>query len=247
MTFTRSFKLHFLVGLGIGFWLVLFLVLIAPFDASDLSFFVRIEILSVYGVILLTTYCLCIPVQNMLHRRFSKWNLKLEIFIYILLYAITLPPTILYYKSEIVNGEYPVPFFILEQYIPIVIIITPILFVLRKLIVKKEPITMDEDGTIIMRGDNKTDVLRLESNDVLYVASSDNYVEVFYSDKDSEKKKLLRTTLKKIESEFSFLKKVHRSYLVNPEHFHEWITKDSIRIGKSEIPVSKSYRDNLPN
>ncbi|MEP5072727.1 MAG: LytTR family transcriptional regulator, partial [Crocinitomicaceae bacterium] len=213
MTFTHSFKHHLFVGLGISIWLVLFLVLIAPFDVSDLSFLIRIRITVVYGLILFFCYLLCIVVQYILFKKRSCWSLRFEALIYFLLYILVLPLTILYYKSGIVNGDYPISLFILEQYIPILIIITPIMYLFRRLAAKSVN-KIKEEGFILIQGENKNDVLKVKQDLIIAVKSSDNYVEVSYLELGQLKKKLLRTTLKKVESEFDFLTRSHRSFLI---------------------------------
>ncbi|MFK7951826.1 MAG: LytTR family transcriptional regulator DNA-binding domain-containing protein [Ekhidna sp.] len=241
MTFTNSFKYHLLVGLGISIWLVLFLVLIAPFDVSDLSILIRIRITIVYGVILFFCYFVCIVVQRILFKTFLKWSLILEISIYFLLYFLVLPLAVLYYKSGIVNGDYSVVSFIREQYIPIIIIITPIMYLFRRLAARSEN-RLPKEGFVLIKGVNRNDVLRVKQDLIIAIKSSDNYVEVNYLESAQLKKKLLRTTLRKVESEFDFLIRAHRSYLINPIHFVEWIDKDIIKLNHLEVPVSKQYR-----
>ncbi|MEQ9467548.1 MAG: LytTR family DNA-binding domain-containing protein [Ekhidna sp.] len=245
MTFTKSYKVHLAVGVGVSTWLFFFLVFIAPFDVSDLSFFIRMQITIVYGLIFFLCYVISIFIQNMLFGISSKWSVKLELLIYLLLYLLAMPFTIWYYKSDIVNGDYSISRFILEQYIPILIIITPIMFLLRKLAAKSEKVISHEKGLITLKGENKTDILRLKSESIISANSSDNYVEVCYLDQGELKKKLLRTTLKKVESECDFLVRTHRSFLFNPNHFIEWISKDILRLTQIEIPVSKQYKDRI--
>lgn len=243
MTFSKSYKAHLLVGLGVGVWLVLFLVLIAPFDVSDLTFLIRIKITVVYGLIFFLSYLACIIVQNALFKKFSKWSIKLEIILYALMYLVGLPFIIIYYKSGIVNGDYSISAFILEQYIPILIIITPIMFLLRRFVSKKGKVISVEEGMITLKGENKNDILRLKSDTIISVNSSDNYVEVSYLEQNTLKKKLLRTTLSKVESEFEFLTRSHRSYLINTDHFIEWTGKDTAKLTQAEVPVSKQYKE----
>lgn len=59
-----SYKYHVLIAFVIGLWLAIFLVLIAPFDASELSFWIRLEILPFYGLISFVCYSALIPIQN---------------------------------------------------------------------------------------------------------------------------------------------------------------------------------------
>jgi hypothetical protein len=66
----------------------------------------------------------------------------------------------------------------------------------------------DENGKI---------VLTLHPNNLLFLKSEDNYVDVYYLLGGEVKKELIRTTLKKMEStcNYSGLVRVHRSYTIN--------------------------------
>lgn len=245
MIFTKSYKLQLLVGLGVGTWLVLFLVFIAPFDVADLSFLIRIRITIFYGLIFFICYPIAIVFQNFLYKRYAEWSLKLEILLYFFLFALVLPPTIIYYYSDIVNGDYPIDRFILEQYIPILIVITPVMFLLRRVVSKNEQLrqlTKMNDGIITFSGENRKDVLKVEASAIVLVQSSDNYVEVNYLENAILRKKLLRTTLKRVENQFDFLVRVHRSCLVNAIHFVEWADKDTAVFNEIRVPISKQYK-----
>lgn len=242
MPYIHSFRKRILVGAGTGIWLVTFLVFIAPFDASDLVLNIRIRIMVMYGLIFWVCYLIIAVLEWWVFTRSKKWSIQREIVSYLLLYTIVFFPTIIYYKSEIVNGEYTVTAFLYEQYIPILIIITPVLFLLRKIAAKS-----NDEQLIIIKGENKRDFLRLSKSELIGISSSDNYVEVFYQ-KDAElNKRLLRTTLKKVESDFPFLRRVHRSHLVNVDHFIEWSNKDTILVAGHKVPVSRKYRENIPS
>ena len=201
----------------------------------------------IYGLITFLSYSACIVIQNMLFDRFFRWSIKLEILIYFILYLIALPFTVLYYKSDIVNGDYSVIRFILEQYIPILIIITPIMFLLRKFVSKNGRSISRKEGVVVLKGENRDDILRIRPEAIVSVSSSDNYVEVGYLDQKILRKKLLRMTLKKVELEFDFLIRSHRSHLINPIHFVEWVGKDTIKLNQIEIPVSKQYKSLIEN
>lgn len=47
----RSYKVHFLIATAISIWLVSFLILIAPFDISDLDIEERFLMMHPYGII----------------------------------------------------------------------------------------------------------------------------------------------------------------------------------------------------
>ena len=71
---------------------------------------------------------------------------------------------------------------------------------------------------VVLQGDNQGEILHLTANDIQYLAAADNYVQVFYLEKDQRKSRMLRTTLKKMEDALSVYPqffRCHRTYLVN--------------------------------
>ncbi|MEM7298452.1 MAG: LytTR family DNA-binding domain-containing protein [Bacteroidota bacterium] len=240
MPYIHSFKGKMLVGVITSLWLVTFLIFIAPFDASDLSFQIRMQLMIPYGIFMFTGYMFVSWIEKLIYSKYNTWSVKQEILSYFILFLVVLPPTVLYYKSDIVRGDYPELYFILQQYVPIIIIITPVLFILRAYVSKR---TIQSVYTI--RGENKRDILKITMDELVAVSSSDNYVEVVFLKDGSIHKKLIRTQLKKVEAEFSLLKRVHRSHLVNPSHFVEWKNKDVGVFAGIEIPISKQFKRNV--
>ncbi|MBO3696880.1 LytTR family DNA-binding domain-containing protein [Roseivirga sp. E12] len=240
---STSYKHHVLVAIIIGVWLVLFLVLIAPFDTADLPMPIRVQILPPYGLISIVGYCMLVPAQNWLFRRSGKWNALFESVFLLVFNIIVWIGSYLYYKTDIINGVYSFSKFTLEVYYPIFFIILPILIFVRWYLNKKAP--DPESDKIVLSGENKLDVLQIKQSDLICISSADNYVEVTYLTKDGVNRKLLRTTLKNVHAQKPELVKVHRSHVINPEHFKEWKDSNTILLTEIELPVSKSYKQNL--
>jgi hypothetical protein len=88
---------------------------------------------------------------------------------------------------------------------------------------------------------------------LLYIEASDNYVNIFYINKDKISKFLLRNSLKKLEDTLKIpeIMRCHRSYMVNFEKIKiVKKEKDGLRLEfdspvASDIPVSKSYVENI--
>ena len=94
----------------------------------------------------------------------------------------------------------------------------------------------------------------VNSSDLYYIESDDNYINVWYSDKKGALKMyMLRCRLKTVEDSFrdSALMRCHRKYIVNllrarvfrKEKDGYFIDLDSDSIGP--IPVSKTYYENI--
>ncbi|MEM6813325.1 MAG: LytTR family DNA-binding domain-containing protein [Bacteroidota bacterium] len=240
---STSYSHHFIVALIIGIWLSFFLVVFAPFDASDLSLPIRIILLPIYGLIASIGYMILIPAQNLIQKKTGQWNLMAEI-VFIFIYNIVcLVGSYFYYTSEMINGTYTLFDFIFGQYYPIFLIMLPIIILMRWFLYKKK--NYADSKTITIKGDNKLDFLTLEFTDLVCIRSADNYIEVNYIEDLQLKKKLLRSTLTSTHSEVPSLIQVHRSYLVNPTHLRSWKDSKTLNLTKMEVPVSKKYKDDV--
>lgn len=227
----------------IAIWLVIFLVLIAPFDAGELPFIIRLKILPFYGVISFIGYIILIPFQNWLFNKLGNWSLSQEILILMLYNGISLFGCYLYYTTDILNGTYSFSKYTLQVYYPIFIIILPILIISRWYLNKIK--TKQNSGKIVLTGENKLDVLQIHLSDLVCISSADNYVEVSYLMNSIVRKKLLRITLKNIHPQQPSLVKVHRSHLINPLHFKEWKNSNTLLLTQMEVPISKSYKQHI--
>jgi len=248
-----SYKSHAIVGLLVAIWLVLFLVFVAPFDASDLSFKIRLLLLPPYGIIFFLCYMSVVFFQNWIFQKLKYWNFGLEVFIFTLIYFAVLYFSFLYYQSRIINGDWPFSKFLYAIYLPTWVLLGFPIFFARWFIARKKPekeievkiIQPKLTDKITLKGDNKLDVLQVDFKNLVCISSAQNYVEVFFLQNKILQKKLLRTTLKKISQDAPEMTQVHRSHLVNPTHFVKWINPSTISLHDLEIPVSKNYKEKL--
>lgn len=242
LNLNTSIKFNLIVAVFISIWLVVFLIIIAPFDASDLDFKRRLILMPPYGIISFVSYALLIPIQNAVFKKW-KWNIIYEILFIIIFNNLVLLGVYFYYKSDFINGDYSFTNFTLNVYYPIFLILLTILIVARWLVNKNEQNNNIEK--ISITGDNKLDVLNIYFKDLICISSADNYVEVNYLNDNKLEKKLLRTTLKKIESNINGLLKVHRSHLINPLHFKAFKNQNNILLTQTELPISKNYKESI--
>lgn len=121
----------------------------------------------------------------------------------------------------------------------------------KKLLEKKiEKYEADIQNTSIeLISDSGVDVFETQLANILVIQSADNYVEIFYKEGEDIKKKLLRNTLRNIESQlesYSNFVRCHRSFLVNTLQIEKlqrdenknWLT---IKGFNQKIPVSRHY------
>ena len=145
--------------------------------------------------------------------------------------------------------------------VPVIIRTLDVMKALRKNIVilneanEKLEALVEEKGITMMNksiefpSDNSNEVLVLVAKEVLFIRSADNYVEIFYLENDSVKKKLLRNTLKNIElllGSYPMFVRCHRTVIVNStliDNFNKTINNSWLTLKgfEEQIPVSRQY------
>ena len=245
LAFTTDIRKHLLIGFLQGMWVYLFLVIIGPFDTYELSFWWRAELMLGYWLFFTSAYWLAIPVQNWMHHRSAQWTWRLELIIASLIFLLAFIPIYIYYKSDIVEGEFTFTDFSLRVYLPSSLILLPVMIAVRRFIMRKDIVTDDiasPPDKIVLQGKYQKDILRISWAHLICVKSAGNYVEVYYLQADQIQKKLLRTSTQKIEAQFPALVRTHRSYLINPSHFVAWKNRKQLIITQMEVPVSENFR-----
>lgn len=108
-------------------------------------------------------------------------------------------------------------------------------------------------GKILLSGENGKEQLLLESEEILYISSSDNYVEVHYQQKGQRARMILRSTMTRMETLLQtqpHIIRSHRSYIVNLHQISSFRTRGkglmlSLRDHIHSIPVSSKYKDSV--
>ncbi|KAI9451198.1 hypothetical protein F5148DRAFT_1290302 [Russula earlei] len=78
-------------------------------------------------------------------------------------------------------------------------------------------------SSLILKGDNKSELLEIEPSNLLYLHAADNYTRIFFMNNGQIDSILFRGTLKKFEetlAEHDFLFRCHKTFLVNLLHVH---------------------------
>ncbi|GEC80041.1 LytTR family DNA-binding domain-containing protein [Flavobacterium aquatile] len=233
---------HLLIGIFISFWFFIFAYFIKPFDDGTISSKQWILISVGFSLIAFLCYGLIAVIQKRVYKKVLKWNIGFEIITLLLFHFLFLVMTYSYYKSPILNGGFGFLEFIQVIILKSALISTPIIVLARIYSVKLIPI---QDENIVIRGENKLDILKIRKNDLVCVSNSQNYVEIFFLEENQLKAKLIRSTLKKIQKDFDFLVQIHRSHLINPTHFKAWKNQETIFLTQIELPVSKNYKEQL--
>ncbi|WP_299439975.1 LytTR family DNA-binding domain-containing protein [uncultured Aquimarina sp.] len=241
-TLNPSIKHHTIIGGLLSIWGFLFGFFARPFEHGTMDLEVWIYVSVGFSILIFLSYAVVIWYQKIIYQKLSIWNITLEISTYILFYLVYSISTYIYYKSSFVKGIYDFSEFLIKIIFNIFLIMTPLLFAARKYSLKLIPSKSDD---IVIKGDNKLDVLKIKQSELICISNSQNYVEIFFLEKDQLKTKLIRSSLKKIQSDFDFLIQTHRSHLINPSHFKSWKDSNTVSLTQVEIPVSKNYKNSL--
>lgn len=105
------------------------------------------------------------------------------------------------------------------------------------------------DHKIELFSSNKADKLQVKINQIIYIKSADNYIEIHYIEHDELKSKLLRNTLKAIEYQLleqGIIFRCHRTCLVNKLYIKQLKSSYKgyslqIQYFDSPLPVAKQY------
>ncbi|MDY8135566.1 LytTR family DNA-binding domain-containing protein [Aquimarina sp. 2201CG5-10] len=241
-TLNPSIKHHLVVGAFLSVWGFLFAFFARPFEHGNMDLQIWINVSVGFSLIIFLSYGVVSWFQNTIYQKLLRWNTVFEISTYFLFYLLYTVATYLYYKTPLVKGIYDFSEFLIKIIVNIFLILTPLLFLARRYTIKLIPIKEDD---IIIKGENKLDILKIKKSDLICISNSQNYVEVFFLEKDQLKTKLIRSSLKKIQYDFDFLIQVHRSHLINPSHFKFWKDSSTIALTQIELPVSKNYKNRV--
>lgn len=124
------------------------------------------------------------------------------------------------------------------------VFIPPMLFLRQKF---GERIVPLPKNAIVLTGENKNEILRIEKDELLFIKAVENYIEICFIDKNKKViSKTFRQTLSNVCEQLPFLQKCHRSYLVNTGAIKEIIghsqnAKIAFVVAAKEIPLSKTY------
>ncbi len=249
--FEPSLKNHLLIALGLALWIFIFLYATEPLDVNELSDQEKLIYLPVYGLFCSFCYILILPLQNLLFKkRGRKWSLESEIILLFTLIGLTFLAMRMVYYYIVMDqhpNAYTLSYFFTNIFLPASFTIFPMVVVVRWLFGRFQEKRLNSDK-IEIKGQGSYESLRLNIQDLVYIQSADNYIEVTYKE-DSLKKQLIRAKLSDIEKDLSQLTRAHRSYLINPYHFKQWKTGNRklsiILIDDIEIPVSKTFQSSL--
>ncbi len=246
--FHSKLQNHLWVTLGLILWVFLFLYFSEPFDINRFSNDEKTVLIPIYALIQGFCYGISLVYQSVIYRKQKQWWFKNEAIFLILLLSIGTILNFLFYKVVIVRND-PNTYSFFQYfkwiYLPAVAIISPFVIITRVMLGKLFNQKI-ENGKITIRGKGKYDFITLKLEAVLFIKSSDNYVEVNFIQNDKILKKIIRSTISDVEASFPELLKTHRSFLINTLHFIQFKTENKklyIDLGfGNTIPVSRNLQ-----
>ncbi len=247
----KDIKTHLLLAFALSTWVFLFLFFAEPFDIHKFTQQEKITLLPIYGIIQGVCYCATLFYQQ--KEKKEKWTFKDEGMFIFLIVFIGFWFNFLFYKGFIVyneEGTYQYYDYFKLIYLPALLIILPFVVIGRYILGRFYEINFLRDK-ITIKGSGKYEFITINSNELVYIQSSDNYVEVNFIENKLLEKKVIRGKISIIEKTFPFLVKTHRSYLINPIHFKQFKTQNkklyAELVLQTFIPVSKSFQSSVKN
>ena len=253
----KANKTNFLWIICVGLGASLFILLYKPFGIENTTgeLYVDLIIFSLGILFILSILFIEFLVPKLIPRPFQKWTLGRALVWYPIV-IVFIGGTQFLYKSWWGDWhDFTVQEFLLVLARTLGIGMTVAFIVLgiwqylnqRKI----SALTSKETYTLTTPQGNE---IKVNLNNILFVASDDNYVDLHIEEDGKRDKIMLRSTLKNIESQLinpiSPIKRCHRRYLINPSKFN--VANDSnkkmtIRLNDydDQIPVSAQYMSQI--
>lgn len=257
------------IVISISIFIGLFMLVFQPFGFSDYKGN-KIIISLGYGLVTLVTLILDLNIIKLFFKNWfekEEWTVKKQIILQIwILFTIGVVNSV--YASWL-NGAWSLNLLLAFQVYTIAIGIIPIVVVTviqQNLLLTENLKSAQEfnnslhpkDETsgseiVSLLADNEKDRVEVELSQLLYIESSGNYIEVFYTKDKLLKSILLRSTLKRTElqlEQHSSVLKCHRAFLINVNKItHVKGNSQGLRLAlkytDTEIPVSRNFSKNL--
>jgi hypothetical protein len=253
--FLASTTNRLLVGLILCVYLSFIIIGLEPFDTDQFEADYRFLLLSGYGILTFVVFVIYGRIEHYRYSRTGKvWLVSHEI-VSTLLFLLISGHVLYLYNTLVVNlrsctvGSY-LHFLCITVISMIPVFVPPMVYLRQKF---GERILPPAANSIVLIGENKNEILRMEKEELLFIKAVENYVEICFMDKSKKIiSKTFRQTLSNVCEQLPFLEKCHRSYLVNTGTIKE-ITgnsqgaKISFVAGEKEIPLSKTYYKHFRN
>jgi hypothetical protein len=265
---------RWLTALKFGIFVFLFLFIFKPFGLSNVPVGITSVALGYALITFVVMLMLNIAAMPLLPRFFSeeRWNVARELYWNMLNVLVIGFGNAIYSASIGISDFSPYSILMFELYTISIAIIPISITVLFKESQRsdkfkqasnelnhrieeqtKENKTNTQNSSLLISSGNEKDKLQVLLSDLLFVQSSDNYVEVHYLEKGHATKKLMRISLKAVELQLesnSDIFRCHKSYMVNLKKVNHVSGnaqgyKLKLEHTNKPIPVSRPNNDEL--
>lgn len=255
----RSSRKNILWLLLIGLSASIFILIFKPFDIENQTgeWYIDLIIFSLGIVFFLSVLSMEFLIPKIFPKLFLKWNLGKAILWYTWVILFT-GAIIFTYKSflggfrDFTWNEY---FNVLGRILGIGITVSFFSLGFISYLNRKRLSLISSTENYVIKAPNSKS-LRVNLNNVMYIISDDNYVDIHLDSNGKRRKLVFRSSLKNIESQIvnplSPIYRCHRRHLINIEYFKiksntsRNTTIQLMNYG-DEIPVSKQYTDLIIN
>ena len=194
---------------------------------------------------------------------FEKWNIDPNTMTYTLIWFFNTVSFVFYirYVGPLRMSMFLIFKIALVSLVPVIVLITAdthksLNQLLQALIEKNKKLTAQLSDSEekakaieIIASENKSEIIKLQIDDLVLIKSADNYVEILYNDNEKIQQKLIRNTLKNIEAQlkkYSDIIRCHRTYIINKKYVRDFTrgyTGYRLKLSgyNEEIPVSRQY------
>lgn len=257
----------------LSFGVFLFILFFQPFPLEQLDYNNRLLFVTGLGVIYFLVACIILillPFSNPKWFRISEWESGPPFLLISLLLVFTVTAFAFYirYVGKVELSLYIMFKMLLVCLLPLIILlilyknksqahVIDILQEQNKYYISKirdfDQIGIEEEIDII--SNNKSDKLTLKFKNIIYIKSADNYIEIYYLENDLVEKRLIRNTLKNIETQLAnqhhFIR-CHRASIVNVMYIDKLVRSYSgyslqMSCLEEKIPVSRQYLIQVKN
>lgn len=240
----------------LGFLGSTFIVIFKPFNIeNDQLWYYNLIVFGLGLLFSLAIYLMEFVIPSLFKHSFLKWNLLKAILWYS--WVILFVSGVMFLAKSFLAGFNDFTFleyvYVIGRVAAISLIVSFFALGIINYVNKKRIALLSSKETYTLKAPN-AQTIRINLNEVLYIVSDDNYVDIHLLINNERSKQVFRSSLKNIESQIinpiSPIYKCHRRYLVNINYFHIKINKSRSTIISpkgfdDEIPVSTKYQTQI--
>lgn len=259
----------FILSIGV----FLFILFFQPFPLEQLDYNNRLLFVTGLGVIYFLVACIILIILPLSFPRWfkiSEWESGPPFYLISLLLVFTVTAFAFYIRYV---GKSELSLYLMFKMVLVCLLPLIILLILYKNKSQKRVIDIlqeqnkyylsrvrenDKIGLeeeIDIQSSSKSDKLSLKYKNILHIKSADNYIEIFYLENGLVEKRLIRNTLKNLESQLAnqqLFIRCHRASIVNVMYIDKLVRSYSgyslkMNYLEEKIPVSRQYLIQVKN